>query len=163
LKRERMRPRSGGIVGGFVLIAAVAAADEVQAAASCRDYPALAARALKPRLDALRLIEREAADRLTGLDTRTFAWLAGQARMIAAVIDEPRALADEDTLARCPDPVPHLRRVCGIAASALAMAMDEQEVGAASAVAKQAFGEAMAICEGLSGIAPLHSAFRRAD
>jgi hypothetical protein len=138
-------------------------ADEAAAAAPCQGYPALAARAIKPRVEALRLVEREGAGRLIGLDTRTFDYLVGQARAVAAVIDDTKGLEDEDGLARCPDAVPHVRRVCGVAALALASALEEQAAGAASVAARQAYGQAMPICEGLIGLAPLHSAFRTAD
>jgi hypothetical protein len=146
-----------------VLIVSLAACGAAAAAAPCRGYPAVAARALKPRVEALRLIEREAVDRLRGLDTRTFDYLAGQARGAAATIDDAKALQDEDGLGRCPEPVAHVRRVCGMAALALAAALAEQAAGAASAVSKQAYGEAMAICEGFMGLAPLDSAFRIPD
>jgi hypothetical protein len=138
-------------------------ASETRAAAPCQGYPAAASRAIKPRVEALRLIEREGADRLTGLDTRTFGYLAGQARAAAAAIDDAKALAEEDGLARCPDAVPHVRRICGVAALALASALEEQAAGAASAASKQAYGQAMTICEGFIGLAPLHSAFRATD
>jgi hypothetical protein len=145
------------------LIAALSIHDQAKAQASCRDYTKVAARAVKPRLEALHLVEREAADRLKGLDTRTFEYLAAQARAAADAINERKALQDEDGLGRCPDPVPHVRRVCGTAALALAAALEEQAVGTASALSKQAYGEAAAICEGLVGLAPVPSAFRISD
>jgi hypothetical protein len=142
----------------FFLSVSIAAA-----APSCRDYPAFAARSIKPRVEALRLIEREAADRLVGLDTRPFPYLAGQARAAANVIGDAKALQDEDELGRCPDAVPHIRRVCLMAARALAGAIEEQAAGAASRISKQAYAEAMAICESLVGLAPLRTAFRMSD
>jgi hypothetical protein len=135
----------------------------VAEAAPCRNYPRAAASALKPRVEALRLIEREAADRLTGLDTRPFPFLSGQARAAAAAIGEARAMQDEDGLDRCPDAVPHVRRVCATAALALAGALEEQAAGAASQISKQIYGQAMAICEGFTGLAPLHSALRTSE
>jgi hypothetical protein len=133
------------------------------AAAPCRNYPAAAARAIKPRVEALRLVEREAADRLTGLDTRPFPFLSGQARAAAAAIGEARALQDEDGLDRCPDAVPHVRRVCAMAALALAGALEEQAAGAASPISKQIYGQAMAICEGFTSLAPLRTALRNSE
>ena len=143
-----------------VLVLSLTVCGGADAAAPCRGYPAVASRALKPRVEALRLIEREAADRLRGLDTRTFDYLAGQARAAAVAIDDPKALQDEDDLGRCPEPVAHVRRVCGMAALALGAALAERAAGAASAVSTQAYGEAMAICESFMGLAPLNSAFR---
>ena len=139
-----------------VLCAAPAGAD----AASCRDYPAAAARALKPRIEAVRLIEREAADRVKGLDTRPYPYLVGQARAAADAIGEARALADEDELAKCPQALPHARRVCAIAARALAYALEEQSAGIGEQISRQIYGQAMAICEGFVNVAPLRTPFR---
>jgi hypothetical protein len=133
------------------------------AATPCRNYPAAAARAIKPRIEALRLVEREAADRLTGLDSRPWPYLVGKARAVAGSIGEARALQEEDGLDRCPDAVPHVRRVCATAALALAGALDEQAAGAVSQISKEIFGQAMAICEGFVGLAPLHTALRTSE
>jgi hypothetical protein len=51
------------------LVALLAAGDRA-AAASCGGYPAAGAHAIKSRVEAMRLIEREASDRLIGLDIR---------------------------------------------------------------------------------------------
>ena len=56
------------------------------AAAGCRDYGQTVVAALKPSVEALRKIEREAADRMVGLDTRPYDYLVGQARAALAVI-----------------------------------------------------------------------------
>jgi hypothetical protein len=133
------------------------------AAAPCRNYPAAAARAVKPRVEALRLVEREAADRRTGLDTRPWPYLVGQARAAAGAIGEARALQDEDGLDRCRDAVPRVRRVCITAALALAGAIEEQAAGQASQMSKQIYAQAMAICEGFMGLTPLRSAWRVPD
>jgi hypothetical protein len=133
------------------------------AAAPCRNYPAAAAHAIKPRVEAVRLVEREAADRLSGLDTRPWGYLVGQTRATAHAIGEARALADEDGLARCPDPIPHVRRVCATATLALAAALEEQAAGATAGISKQSYAQAMAICEGFMGLAPLHTFLRASD
>jgi len=132
-------------------------------AAPCQKYPVAAARAIKPRVEALRLVEREAADRLTGLDTRPWPYLVGQTRAVANTIGEPRALQDEDGLDRCPDPVPRVRRVCTTAALALAGALEEQAAGAATQISKQIYTQAMGICESFMGFAPLRTALRLSD
>jgi hypothetical protein len=147
-------------IAAFAILLSVSVAP---AAAPCRNYPATAARAIKPRVEALRLVEREAADRLSGLDTRPFPFLVGQARAAAGAIGEPRALQDEDGLDRCPDAVPHVRRVCIAAALALAGALEEQAAGQASQISKQIYAQAMAICEGFMGLAPLRTAWRTPD
>ncbi len=132
-------------------------------AAPCRNYPAAVARAIKPRVDALRLIEREAGDRLIGLDTRPWPYLVGQARAAADAIGEAGALLDEDGLDRCSDPVPHVRRVCATAALALAGALEEQATGPATKISRQIYAQAMAICEGFMGLAPLRTSWRTFD
>jgi hypothetical protein len=139
-----------------VLCAVPAGAD----AASCRDYPAAAARAIKPRIEAVRLLEREAADRVKGLDTRPYPFLIGQVRAAADAIGEARPLAEEDELAKCPQAPAHVRRVCATAARALAFALEEQHAGAGEQISRQIYGQAMAICEGFINVAPLRTPFR---
>ena len=150
------------IVRDLVIVFAVFAPVGAQAA-PCGNYPAVAARAIKPRVEALRLLEREAADRRAGLDTHPWPYLVGQARAVAAAIGETRALQDEDGLDRCPDPVPHVRRVCASAALALAAALEEEGAGGLSKISKQIYGQSMAICEGFMGLAPLRTALRDSD
>jgi hypothetical protein len=153
--------RAAGIcIEALALLLSVSAAT---AAAPCRNYPQLAARAIKARVEAVRLVEREAADRLIGLDTRPFPFLVGQARAGADAIGEVRALEEEDGLDRCPEPIPHVRRVCATAARALAGALGEQDAGAATTISKQIYAQAMAICEGFLGLAPLRTAWRTSD
>jgi hypothetical protein len=129
-------------------------------AAACRGDPAAAARAIRPRVEALRLLEREAADRAKGLDTRPYNYLVGQARTVADAISEPRALKNEDELDRCPDAVSHVRRVCAIAARSLGAALEEQGVASISTLI---YGEAMAICEGFMKLPPLRTPLRAPD
>jgi hypothetical protein len=156
--------RKSDSVSAFIaVLATLLSVSVASAAATCRNYPAAAARAVKPRVEAVRLVEREAADRLLGLDTRPFSYLVGQARGAAGAIGEVRALQDEDGLDRCPDSVPHVRRVCITAALALAGALEEQAAGQASQISKQIYAQAMAICEGFMGLAPLRTAWRTFD
>jgi hypothetical protein len=156
--RRSQRPQA--CLAAVVLLLSASAAS---AAAPCRNYPELAARAIKARVEAVRLIEREGADRLIGLDTRPFPFLVGQARASADAIGEVRALEEEDGLDRCPEPVPHVRRVCATAARALAGALEEQDAGAAGPISKQIYAQAMAICEGLVGLARLRTTWRTSD
>ena len=150
------------LAGGLALLA-VLLSEEGSAAASCQGYPSLAARAIKSRVEALRLTEREASDRLLGLDTRPFPYLAGQARAVAPAIADAKGLQEEDELGRCPQAVPHVRSVCATAALALAGAIEEQAAGGASILSKRAYAEAMGICEGLVGLKSLQSDFRTPD
>ena len=148
---------------GAIAVAMLLATGSQAGAGSCRDYPAAAARALKPRVEALRLVESEAADRMQGFDTRPYAYLAGQARAAADAIGEARALAAEDELAKCPAAVAHVRRVCGSAARALALALDEQASGGVSRISRQIYAQAMPICEGLISLSPLRTPYRASE
>jgi hypothetical protein len=155
-KGRSVRIRSATVA---ILCAIPAAAQ----AAPCRNYPAAVARTIKPRVEAVRMVEREAADRVSGLDTRPWPYLVGQARAAAGLLGEAKALQDEDGLDRCPDPVPHVRRVCASAALALAFALEEEAAGAATSFSKQVYGQAMTICEGFMGMAPFRTAWRASD
>ena len=149
-------------VSVLAALAVLVAAGDRAAAASCQGYPAAAARAIKSRVEALRLVEREAADRLVGLDTRPYPYLAGQARAAASLIGDVKALQEEDELNRCAEPVPHVRRVCATAALALAGAIEEQAAGAVGDLSKRTYAEAMTICEGFLGLKPLQTSLRTA-
>src|SRR5258705_8201647 len=127
---------------------------------SCRNYPETVRPLIKPRVEALRLLEREAADRLRGLDTRTYPFLAGEARKAADLIADAKALEDEEALERCRNPVQPVRRLCRGAALSLATALDQEEAGAASKESKQVYAEAMPRCEQLLGLQPLSTAWR---
>jgi len=132
-------------------------------AAPCRGYPESVRSAIKARIEALRMIEREAADRLVGLDTRTFPFLAGEARKLADTIATSNALKDEDDLKRCRNAVPPVRRVCRNAAEGLATLLHAQEAGTAITELKQTYAEAIARCEGFMGLQPLKTAIRTTD
>jgi hypothetical protein len=131
---------------------------------SCRGYPEAVRPTIKPRVEALRLLEREAADRLRGLDTRTFPYLAGEARKAADLVADAKAVADEAAgIEKCRNSVPAVRAICRGAGLALATAIDEQEKEAASKDAKTAYGEAITRCEQLMGLQPLSTAWRTLD
>ncbi|MEA2989587.1 MAG: hypothetical protein QOG83_2298, partial [Alphaproteobacteria bacterium] len=96
----------------FVIVLANPAAAQLY---SCRSYPPSNVVAqIKARVEAMRRIEREAADRLTGLDTRPYDWLHEQARAAEAAIAVPALLAGEDALMRCRNFVRPLRRDCAV-------------------------------------------------
>ena len=132
-------------------------------AASCRGYPQDIRAAIKKHVEALRALEHEAADRLKGLDTRTFEYLLVQARGTAAAIADKDALAKEEGLERCRDGAPPLRRTCAEAARALVNVIEEQAAGAASKASKQSYAEAMPRCERLMNVAPLTTVFRASE
>jgi len=147
-------------IGVIAAVAVLLAAGDRASAASCSGYPAAAARAIKARVEALRLVEREASDRLIGLDTRPYLYLAAQARAAAAAIGDAKALQEEDELSRCPEPVAHVRRICAMASLALGGAIDEQAAGGATSLSKRTYAEAIGICEGLIGLKPLQTQLR---
>ena len=81
-------------------------------AASCGSYPKDIRVAIKKHVETLRALERETTDRLKGLDTRTFDYLAAQARAASGAIADKNALAAEEELSRCRESIPPVRRVC---------------------------------------------------
>jgi hypothetical protein len=132
-------------------------------AASCGSYPKDIRAAIKKHVETLRALERETTDRLKGFDTRPFDYLVGRARATAAVIADKDALAAEETLSRCPQTIPPVRRVCAEAAQALVNLIEEQAAGAATTASKQLYAQAMPQCERWLGFAPFITVFRTID
>lgn len=133
-------------------------------AASCGSYPKDIRAAIKKHVETLRALERETTDRLKGLDTRTFDYLAAQARAASGVIADKDALvAEEEELSRCRESIPPVRRVCAQAAQALVSLIDEQAAGAATTASKQLYAQAMPRCERWMGFAPFITVFRTID
>jgi len=147
------------------LCAPMARAERASAPAyACRGYPPAALVAqIKTRVEALRRIEREAADRLVGRDTRPYDWLLEQVRAAEAAIAEPAALAAEDELSRCRNFILPIRRDCAAAAPSLVRVIDELNSGEASKEAKLALAQAMPPCERLFRFAPLDTRLRVAE
>jgi hypothetical protein len=129
----------------------------------CRGYPESVANELKRRIEAVRLLEREAADRLTGLDTRTYGFLAGEARKAADLIADERVLKAEEGLSRCRNSVRPVRTICRSAAMTLAAVLDEFEADRPTRPAKAAYAEAAAACERLFRLPALDTAIRKVD
>jgi len=77
-------------------------------------------------VETLRVTEREAADRLKGLDTRAFDYLAQQVRAATDVIADRNALKDEEQLGQCPGAIAPVRRICAQAAQALLDLLEQQ-------------------------------------
>jgi hypothetical protein len=155
--RTALQPLLSRVLAALLVLAIGSAAE----AASCRHRPPLRA-GLKERVEALRTVEREAADRLKGLDTRTFDYLAAQAHAAAAAIAEPKALRVEAALARCRRPAVPVGRSCAEAGRALAALMDAQAVRTATA-AKQAYLQSMPKCESFLGLKPLATTLRATE
>ena len=145
--------------------ALTAVAAQVQSAqaqsALCRNYPDSVRPSLRPRVEALRRLEREADDRLRGLDTRTYPFLAGEARKVADLIADAKMLENEEAGAKpCRNLVPRVRAICRTAALAFAAAIDDEEKGDANKDNRKAYGGSMATCEHLMGLAPLNTPWR---
>jgi hypothetical protein len=152
------------IVRVFISLVALIACLPIDAdAASCRGYPKDIRAAIKKHVEALRALEHEAADRLKGLDTRTYEFLLVQARAATEAIANKDALAEEEGLDRCRDGVPPVRRTCAQAARALVSVIEEQAAGAASKASKQSYAEAMPRCERWMNVVPLSTVFRASD
>ena len=130
--------------------------------AACRRYPPRAVLAdIKARVEAMRRLEREAADRLVGLDTRPYEWLRDQARLAEAAIAVPALMAAEkETVERCRITVLPMRRDCAVAAAALVRVVGELVAGAATDEARVAWAQAMPACEQASGLKPSDTALR---
>ena len=146
----------------LVLMAALSAPGQSQAA-SCRGYGKEVQAAIKRHVEALRMIEREAADRVVGLDTRPYGFLLKEARTTMDLIADKHGLAAEDELSRCRNYIPPVRRTCAGAAQALVQLIAEQAAGAATKATKQVYAQAMPKCERWMDLAPLKTAFRSLD
>ena len=142
------------------LLAPVPAGAAPQDAACRNNYPPRAVVAdIKARVEGLRRIEREAADRVTGLDTRPYPWLLGHAQEAHAAIAVPALLAaEQDVLNRCP--VVPLRRDCSGAAAALVQVIKELAAGTASNEARMALAQGMTSCERAAGLKASDTALR---
>ena len=133
------------------------------AAPSCRGYPQEIRASIKKHVEALRAVEHEAADRLKGLDTRPFEYLADRARVASDVIADKNALAVEERLGQCPNPIAPVRRLCAAAAQALVELLEQQGAGPGVKASKQVYAEAMPQCERWMELAPLNTVFRSTD
>jgi hypothetical protein len=149
------------LVAAFSVPPAFAATQDYSDAA-CRRYPTRAVLMdIKARVEALRRIEREAADRLIGLDTRPYEWLLGQAQAAEAAIAIPALVAAEKAaLERCRIVIPSVRRDCAVGAAALVRVLGELVAGDASNEAKMVFAQTMPSCERWAGLKPLDTALR---
>jgi hypothetical protein len=132
-------------------------------AASCGSDPKDVRAAIKKHVETLRALEREAADRLKGLDTRTFDYLLAQSRAVARVIADKDALAAEEELSRCSASNPPVRRVCAEAAQALVSLIEARAADTADKAPKQLYAQAMPQCERWMDFQPLNTVFRTPD
>lgn len=148
---------------GIAALSVTALSSITAEAASCRGYPQEIRAAIKKHVETLRATEREAADRLKGLDTRPFDYLAQQARAATDVIADRNGLKDEEQLGQCPGAIAPVRRICAQAAQALLDLLEQQGKGDGSKGSKQTYAQAMPQCERGMELAPLSTVFRSAD
>jgi len=128
----------------FVVAALWSAPADAQAY-SCRGYPsAVIVSQIKNRVEALRRIEREAADRLSGLDTRPYEWLLEQARASEVAIAVPALLEAEDALMKCRNFILPVRMMSAFGAAALVRLIGEIVTGEATSEIKMAYAQTVA-------------------
>ena len=132
-------------------------------AASCRWFGKEAQSAVKIHVATLQRYEREASDRLKGLDSRPFEFLRDEAKKTAAIIGEPKALADEEELKRCRNATQPIRKICAGAAQLLMEILDKHVADSKPEFDRPRYATAMAECEKLMNLKPLRSAIRGTD
>jgi hypothetical protein len=164
LQASPVRRQAWRIAVTFAAVLAVVASIPFHVeAASCGSDPKDVRAAIKKHVETMRALEREAADRLKGLDTRTFDYLLGQTRAVARVIADKDALAAEEELSRCSESIPPVRRVCAEAAQALTSLIEARAAGTADKAPKQLYAQAMPQCERWMDFPPLNTLFRIPD
>ena len=164
LQASPVRRQAWRIAVTFAAVLAVVASIPFHVeAASCGSDPKDVRAAIKKHVETLRALEREAADRLKGLDTRTFDYLLGQTRAVARVIADKDALAAEEELSRCSESIPPVRRVCAEAAQALASLIEARAAGTADKAPRKLYTQAMPQCERWMDFPPLNTVFRTPD
>ena len=132
-------------------------------AASCQRFAREAQSAIKSHVAALQRHEHEASDRLKGLDSRPFDFLRDEAKKTAAIIGEPKALADEADLKRCRNATQPIRKICNEAAQMLVDALDKHVADPKPDYDKPRYAAALGECEKLMGLKSMKSAPRESD
>jgi hypothetical protein len=155
-----------------VLLSMLPAPLAAQERYACRGYPPQGViRGIKARVETMRRVEREAADRLVGLDTRPYDWLLDQARIAQSEVAVPILLQAEESLKRCRNYISPVRAGCAAAGSALVRVIEEIIAGEdkkedkkeAGSEAKKAFAELMPHCERAVSLLPLDTTLRKFD
>jgi hypothetical protein len=129
-------------------------------ATSCRWFAKEAQSAIKRHVAALQRYEHETSDRLKGLDSRPFEFLRDEAKKTAAIITDPKALADEDDLKRCRNATQPIRKICADATLLLIEIIEKHVSDAKPDYDKPRYAAAMAECEKLMNLKPLKSVLR---
>ena len=132
-------------------------------AASCRHFARDARAAIGVQVASLQRLEHEASDRLKGLDSRPFDFLAGEARKLAASIADPALLKDEEGLQRCRNRTWPVRKICADAAQMLVEVLDKHVASRTPDYDKAQYAAAMQACEQQMARPPLKSSLRGND
>jgi hypothetical protein len=128
-------------------------------AASCRWFAREAQAAIGAHVASMQRIEHEASDRLKGLDSRPFEFLAGEARKLSTIIADPAALKDEEG-PRCRNKTVPIRKICADASRLLVEILDKYVAGPRPDYDKPQYAAAVAACEKQMALKPLASAIR---
>jgi hypothetical protein len=129
-------------------------------AQSCKNFGPEARAAIGSHVAVLQRIEHEASDRLKGLDSRPFEFLAGEARKTTAIIADPAALKLEEGLERCRNWTRPIRKMCAGAAQMLVDVLEKYVATAKPDYDKAQYVTAVEACEKQMGLKPLKSAIR---
>jgi hypothetical protein len=132
-------------------------------AASCQRFVKDAQSAIKTHVAALQRHEQEASDRLKGLDSRPFDFLRDEAKKSAAIIGDPKALADEEDLKRCRNATQPIRKMCNEAALMLVDVLEKHVATPKPDYDRPRYAAAIGDCEKLMGLKPMKSAIRGTD
>lgn len=132
-------------------------------AQSCKNFGAEARAAIGSHVAALQRIEHEASDRLKGLDSRPFDFLAGEARKTTAIIANPAALKLEEQLERCRNWTTPIRKICAGAAQMLVDVLEKHVANVKPDYDRPQYAAAMEACEKQMGLKALKSAIRGSE
>ena len=127
---------------------------------SCRNFAREAQAAFAREVNQLRQYEREAADRLKGLDSRPFRFMRDEAIKATAVIADADKLKGEAALEKCPNATKPIRKICAGSAQLLVAILDKHVASATPEYDKPQYATAMAECETLLGLQPLTTRIR---
>jgi hypothetical protein len=131
-------------------------------AQNCRNYLQSARADIGKYVATMQRYEHEASDRLKGLDSRPFDFLASEARKTAAIIADP-ALQGAGGSKDCRDPTQPVRRICTDAAQAWVGVLEKYVAGPKPDYDKQRFAATVEDCEKLMDLKPLKSVIRGTD
>jgi hypothetical protein len=132
-------------------------------AVTCQRLDREARSAIKIHVAALQRYEHEASDRLKGRDSRPFEFLRDEAKTIAAILGEPKALAGEEELNRCAGATGPIRKICNEAARMLVEILERHIADATPDYDRPRYAAAMAECEKFMDLKPLKSIIRGTD